>query len=220
MSSERAIAQSVIAWLQVQHWEIYPEVQPGAGSPRADIVAKQGGRIWVVEVKTSLSLAVIAQAWWWLPYAHWVSVATRSARHGKGRSMAMHVLEWKGIGLIEASDGIVHQDLSPALHRRIDTRYLGECVGPGHQEMGVAGSQHSYWTPYKATCQRVLAYVQKNPGCTMRELVDSIRHHYSSDTTARSCLLGWISVHKVPGVRAERDGRRMRLWPCEQGCKG
>jgi hypothetical protein len=43
-----------------------------------------------------------------------------------------------------------------------------------------------------------------------------IKHHYSTDATAIGALKKWIEVGKVPGVRLERDGRALRLYPTKQ----
>jgi hypothetical protein len=54
------------------------------------------------------------------------------------------------------------------------------------------------------------------PGIGMKELVDNIETHYSSSKTARSVLAKWIQQGVVKGVRAEFEGRALRLYP-EQG---
>ena len=73
--SEVELARPVVAWLRLQRWEVYQEVQMGNGGPVADIVARLGNLYWVVECKTKFGLAVMDQAHGWLGYAHLVSVA-------------------------------------------------------------------------------------------------------------------------------------------------
>jgi hypothetical protein len=42
-----------------------------------------------------------------------------------------------------------------------------------------------------------------------------IKHHYGSDNTAISSLAKWIEDGKVPGIRMEREGRALKLYPQE-----
>jgi len=214
--TEVELAAKVTAWLTSQHWEVFPEVQPGVSWPRADIVARQSGRIWVIECKTGLGLAVMQQAADWRTWAHWVSVAAPRARRGRARDLARRVLEWLGIGCLIVDGPLVTQYLPAQLQRRLSGRYLIDALNDGHKEMGIAGSQGCYWTPYKETCRELLAFVKKNPGCSMKQAIDGISHHYDKDTTARSCLLQWIHHGKVPGVRGVREGRRIQLYAKEQ----
>ena len=91
--AETDVAKVVVAWLRNQHWDVHQEVAPGGGgSPRADIVGVQGRRLYVVEVKTAFSLAVVEQAMGWLRSAHYVSVAVPAwTVNGAGRGVISRV---------------------------------------------------------------------------------------------------------------------------------
>lgn len=81
MTAEQALAQHVIDWLEAQHWDVYQEVPlHGGGSKTADIVAVRNGLVWVIECKTTLSLAVMAQASSW--NVHLRSIAVPWAKRG------------------------------------------------------------------------------------------------------------------------------------------
>jgi Holliday junction resolvase len=75
----------VIDWFTERGWDVYQEVQIQSGYPVADIVAVMGLRVWVVECKTTLTLDLMAQAFHWQRYAHWVSVAVPETKR-RGRS--------------------------------------------------------------------------------------------------------------------------------------
>ena len=215
--TEADLAARVTAWLQEQHWKVYPEVRPQLGGPRADIVATQAGRIWIIECKMSYSLPVIAQACNWAGSAHWISVATPKKwqqRMAEAR-LKREIMQWKGIGHIEVS-GDVRNQVAPRLNRSARTESIALCLHDATIAMGVSGSQNSYYTPYRATCRQLLEYVLDNPGCTMKDAIGHVKHHYNCDTTAISCLNKWIRLGKVPGVCQKRDGRRITLHPVEK----
>jgi hypothetical protein len=216
---ETELASTVADWLAAQHWDVFPEVRPGLAWPRADIVARQAGRIWVVECKGTLSLRLLQQAEPWRPWAHWVSVAVPHQRRGRSgsRPIALQILAWLGIGLIEVRDDRAGQEMPPRLNRMLAGRLLLDALNEGHQRMGVAGSASQFWSPYRQTCQGLLAYVRQHPRCTIRDAVAGIEHHYGRDTTARSCLLHWADSGAIPGVRVEREGGRLYLVTREGG---
>lgn len=59
--------------------------------------------------------------------------------------------------------------------------------------------------------QRIV--VNREPGIALREALAQVHHHYRTDSTARACLAKWILGGSVPGVRLERDGKRLVLHP-------
>lgn len=85
-----------------------------------------------------------------------------------------------------------------------------------HKDFAAAGSQAGgYWTPFKETCGEVLRLVRQKPGITLKELMGSLKHHYSSNASARSSLIYWADRGKIRGVRLERKGRLVHLFPSE-----
>jgi hypothetical protein len=74
--SEAELAAQIVAWFADKPYEIFQEVQYGRCGPVADIVARSGRIIWVIEAKMTLGLSVLGQADSWRPYAHYVSIAT------------------------------------------------------------------------------------------------------------------------------------------------
>jgi hypothetical protein len=69
------------------------------------------------------------------------------------------------------------------------------------------------WTPFRDTCEQLRAVVASAPGITLKEGIAAIRHHYTSMASARGALAARIESGLVPGVRLERDGKAVRLYP-------
>ena len=56
-----------------------------------------------------------------------------------------------------------------------------------------AGSKSGgHWTPFKETRDKFINYVKEHPGCTYKEAVENITHHYSSNNSARSAFSNLI----------------------------
>lgn len=208
--SERDLAKQVIAWLADQQWEVFQEVQVLRGSNVADIVARRDGILWVIECKLSFGFAVIDQAFEWRDFAHYTSVATPSAR---GRS-AFVLLRHLGIGQLSVGLAEVHEEIAPRLNRNSLTKHLADALREEHKTWAEAGNATGdHYSPFKSTCRDVLRAVEKQPGITMKELIDKTPTHYHSTATARSALAKWIQLGKVAGVESRREGRHLKLYP-------
>lgn len=217
--SEAALAAKVVEWLQVHRWEVYQEVEV-RGSV-ADIVCLQGAVVWVIECKKSLSLSVMGQAEKWTRLAHRVSVAVPPAPRSSGRGFAWLVLQRFRIGLLtvcehgEVSsrwDCPVAEKLAAPLHRSAKTSWFTDALCEEHKSFAAAGTATGKrWTPFQATVQRVQRFVERNQGCSMKELVEGVDHHYASTASAKGSLVKWIEAGHVDGISIEYEGRRIRL---------
>lgn len=212
--SEIDVAKGIIGYLTGLQWEVFQEVSISSGGPRADIVARQNSIVWIIETKTTFGLPVIEQARRWEIYSHLVSVATPSHVGEFGKE----VCRLFGVGILSAgrtySDGSgTTEVLRPRLNRR-PLRLPKLCEE--HKTYAPAGTNGGgYFTPYNRTCRDVLSAVTREPGITMKKLVDIVDHHYASDTTARNCLRNWIKWDKVPGVEIRYEGNKMFVHPKE-----
>lgn len=208
---ETDLAATVVSWLKDQHWDVYQEVQMRRGDAIADIVAVQGDTSWVIECKRSLTFAVIEQAIHWKPFARFASVAVPYAK-GKGRWLAERTCGAHGVGYLSVRDDDVNVVISPQINRRLIWN-ITEHLTEQQRDYAPAGSRGgSHWTPFKQTCDSLRRYLKDHDGATMKEVMANIDHHYHRDTTAKACLLKWAERGKIRGVRAERDGRRIRLF--------
>ena len=212
--TEQTLAQGVVCWLRDQDWIVYQEVQGCISGCRADIVAKRGPLLWIIEVKRAMGLALLDQAVGWLGMAHHVSVAY--ATGCLGRTVTL-MLRTTGIGAIrvgtEWEKPTVVETWAPRLQRRIRENNIGRWVVESQQNFAPAGNADSlYWSPFRETCRKVAAYVADHPGCTVKQMIDAVRHHYESSKTARSAMAHWIKTGKVRGVEARLEGPKLRLY--------
>jgi len=217
MKKEVELARFVVSNLQEARWEVFQEVSCGEG--RADIVARLGPLVRVVETKLSLSSALVEQAYWWRPYANYIHVAVpvqRRSRQTKGRHVMKVLLDHLGIGLLEVNDyGGVVETVKAQLRRKIFPR-LGDALCDEFKIWGEAGNANNeYYTPWRDTCKRWARYVKMHPGCSLKKIMDECGHHYRADSTARSSMSLHIREGRVGGVRIEREGRLIRLYPDE-----
>lgn len=207
--AEVDLARDVVTWLRDSEWDVYQEVSEGYASRRADIVATRGPLVWVIECKAVLGWRLVEQASWWLGQVHYTSVAIPHWPRGCG--FARKVLADYGIGAFVGAEMAV----APRLFRKARCK-IRECLCDAQKTIGEAGSAGGgYWTPFNETCRAVAAFAKANPGCTTKELVAGIEHHYHRDATARSALVKWIGRGIVKGVRLEIEGGKARIYSNE-----
>jgi hypothetical protein len=235
-TSEVDLGHAVVEWLKEAYplWEVYQEVRLGGqGGSIADIVAvlREPFLVWVIECKLSLSLTLLDQAYKWTQEAHFISIAVPKSRtqnrwrqfHDGRNRITQRIMNLYGIGYIKVGnkdkpyiDSV--KEIEPAsLHRHKDHwRWLQDqwkgILQDEHKTYATAGSKNLYWTPFKQTCDRLRYHVKTNPGCSIKEAMTSIDHHYSSATTAVSSMRQWLSKGIVKGIRQEWDGKRIRLY--------
>ena len=209
-TTEEEMATYVIAWLENQDYEVFQEVQMSPKSKRADLVGRRGSTIAIVETKLSFGEKVIEQANRWRHEATFTLVAVPVVHH---HALLEYACRELGIGILTVSrfEGAwVH--MSPQMNRRRGSR-LANTLNYGHKTHGVAGAPHSdYWTPFRATCDRLREYLTKHDGATLKECMGEIQHHYQTPSTARGAIRKWVERGKVPGVRAELQGRAIHLF--------
>ncbi len=217
--NEVELAALIIAWLQDQHWDVYQEVAPKYGSKRADIVAVQGRIVWVIETKMKLGLEVLEQAYMWSEIAHLVSVGVpdrkaTSQQSRPTRRIVWNMLDHFGIGLLRVDpDGAITTSVAGRIHRTAMVDYLRDALCEEHKTFAQAGNDRSeFWSPFKETCRKVHDHVTKYPGTSIRHVLDNINTHYAHKLSAATSLMKWIIAGKVPGVRAERTGKQIKLF--------
>lgn len=209
--SEQELAVIVVAWLEALGADVFQEVACVGGV--ADIVAVVVAETWIVEVKRSLSLALITQAMERRRAAHRVFVAAPYTRHLWD---VKQLCDEVGIGLLIVQTGdfaATHQYEQPRVNvevygRRWNTRpvALRARLRPEHKTSAMAGSPGGAgrWTPWRDTCQQLARLVKSQPGIALKEAIDTIKHHYRSAASARTSLAKWISDGKIEGVRLEK----------------
>lgn len=222
---ETDLGKTIVSWLQSEGWDVYQEVQAHGGRV-ADVVAVRSGILIVVEIKTSLTFELLDQVSGWKAYAHHVYAAVPRAK-GDGRRMAYRVFGDHGIGVIEVDRGaftsiengisfrsLVRIVAAPTLNRKAYVARIRDSLRPEHKTFALAGSARGgHFTEFKATCERLCGYVVAHPGTTFKEAITEVKHHYATDASARAHLAKLILSGVVKGVRCEKIGKELNLYP-------
>lgn len=211
--TENELASFVAPWLLEQDYELFEEVQLSRASYRADLVGRRGSTITVIECKLAFNERVIEQALWWSHEATFTLVAVPSAlRH----PILRHACRNFGIGILSVCKfSGVRIEEAPRMNRR-RAHLLDDGLREGQRYKGIAGTSNSqYWSPFRETCSQLRSAVYANPGISLKEAVEQIRHHYAGSITARGALRKWIEIGKVEGVRSQLDGRKICLYPAK-----
>lgn len=226
--SEKELAALVVAWLVKEGWEVYQEVQIFGGSKVADIVAVKEVGIkptkiaWVIECKKQVSAELMEQANYWISYADYVSVATWQRKNGfafRANWLIRHAVRVLGIGLMTVSESgfVSTTNYESRLHREA-RRYNGrwhvhKYLTEQHKTACAAGgNEGGYFTPFRWTVTKLTEYVAANPGCSLKQAVESIEHHYSSNMCAKSSIAQWIYQGKIKSLRLETINRKLHVF--------
>lgn len=229
---ETELCGMVIEWMRHDGWDIYEEVRTGYAEHRADIVGMRHGISHVVEVKNSLSLAVLAQASNWRGHTHYISIAVPRTKKQNtaynidhARKFAHSICREIGIGVLEIDlrPGwkTIEQVVAPALNRHIGhewyDHYIGDIVHEMHNEMGQAGSRNRYFTPFRKTCENLTETVKLFPRWhSIKDAVEMIKTdwHYRSEQSGRSALGKFLQKggsKVLPRIDAQMIGRNYLL---------
>jgi len=110
-------------------------------------------------------------------------------------------------------DASLKIEIQGRMNRKAWARKLRDCLTPEHRTYAEAGTNTGrHWSPFQATKRDLIKYVEKHPGCTMKDAIDGITHHYSSDSNARSTLGKWIGDGVISEIKPEQDGRSFRMY--------
>lgn len=210
---ETELAKSVITWLLNQNWDVYQEVQFDPGSAIADIVAVRNNTLWIIECKTTYSFDVLEQATRWP--VHFRSVAVPWTRTHRN----YHVAEfYYRVGVLSVrGDDVNELRHAPLyLHGRQGCRQAKryrESLLELHKTYAPAGSRGGrHLTPYKLTMMAVRDVIQKNPGCSIGFLYDTLGNmHYSSKDSFKGNLLDALDKFE-PWCRIDKSTKPYRLF--------
>lgn len=221
MKRETDVAAPMVAWLREWQWDVWQEVE--FGGCRADIVAVRHGRLMIVEAKAALTFDVIAQAQRWP--VHYRAIVVPYGGGGEGRRLALQVCRDLRLGVYLASRARdVREEIPPRLLRGADRmqavrRYL-KTLQHWPRDYAAAGSlSGTGWSSYRGTMDRVRAFIAAHPGCTVKEIVGNVYHHYASPASATAAIPKWLqTVEKW--CRTEVVGGRLRFYVQEEETPG
>lgn len=209
--AEVDIAQAVVKTLNEWQWEVYQEVIGPGG--RCDIVARNKNIIWAVECKTSFGFPVLSQAYNWIKWgcAHYVSVAVPWKTISEfGKQICLNY----GIGILYIANSNMEEAreiVSPRLYRKLAYPFELHEQQKNFKQAGSPGGGH--WTTFKSTVNNLINTVNRNPGIEFNKLIKELDHHYSSLSTAKSCLKGFIGTKVIPELRMATVNKKLCVFP-------
>ena len=187
----KKINESEYAAVVVKHfenlgYEVFKEVGFGGGSMRADIYCRKGDETIAIEVKTSLNLKVLDQAFGWREHANKVYFAVPSRSHQRF-AVTRAICEAFGIGMLDIYL-YSHHRVNSEVRERIPACINSEPKHPPlyeQQKDSIAGTHSgNFVTPFKITCIRLLDHVTANGPVLLVDAMRSIEHHYSNENSA------------------------------------
>ncbi len=183
--SEAEFASIVVEWLIASGWEVYQEVKHR--DMRCDIYAIKSPVSWAIETKLSFGFAVLGQAYQWRKHSNYVSVAVPFFYDNTSeRYFKKLVCEKFGVGVLALNyRNEVVERVRPAMNRRIYRPLLFE----KQKNFSQAGNnQNDFYSPWRGTMDKIINYIERYPGVTIREILNDIETHYSSPTSARNAI--------------------------------
>ena len=221
---ETDLAKPIIDYLESFHYDVYQEVSCGSGV--ADILGVMGKKIWIVELKKSLSIQLLEQAIKRLKWAHYVSICIPKplSKSSIDSLLVNEILDNHGIGVLfvktlDVSPPVfsIIVNRSPKLNRHVPERHLRDLLKSldprlkNNKAGCVAGER---WTPFKGFCEEVTDLVRIHPGITPIEMAKIIKSKfYSTSKSAAHAAVYYARMGLVDGVEVRNEERRLHLYP-------
>jgi len=222
---ESTIGKYLQIWLENQDWEVYPEAQTKIRGPRSDIIATKRGLLWAIEIKVNISLQLLEQAVRWIEKgAVEVSICVpyiarkKAGRRNWHSRVVDEMLRHYGIGLIFAMpDNSFMQAMPPKLLRfnyarseiiktQLDVRMKKYTPG--------STSKMGYSTPRARISEDCIAYINKNPGCTLPELVKVVATPFTRNIKKKKYILQILE--KMTNIRIKADRLKYQFYPINE----
>lgn len=206
--SEAELVEATRDWLVAEGWDVYFEVAPwGPGAKRADIIATKGDLVTIVECKMSLSLAVLSQCNDWKNRAHYIWASIPGARKN---DFSIKITEQLGIGLVMIGSRFSKKGarvlLQPAFCENPELRKIRRVLTESQKQVA-AGANGGFNTPFRMTCNDLIALVQTSGGkINVKDAVAGIKHHYRSASSAKNSLVKRTEQGIIPGISVIREG--------------
>lgn len=202
--SEVDLAEQIVKHLEKLKYDVYQEVKVCGGC--ADIIAVKNGEVTIVEVKTSLTISLLHQAYGWNRWANHIYIAVPYTRD-KARHFAYRVCRDYGLGvlLINKKTMGVREEVPDSLHRKTASKKILSALRPEHKTYCKAGSQlGKRFTPFQETCDALKLFISQKPGLSLDEIVKQVKHHYKTNTSAKFSLSKWLKKGVIKGIKTEK----------------
>ena len=216
--SEEEFAEIIVNWLKENKWTVYQEVQLNRyAAPIADIVAEKEGKYWIIECKLNCGFKILQQAYEWANFANYISIAVP---YQNTDTFKRKICELLNIGILRVSkdwykENKFNIDNYLEAHEQIlDHKSLINTLTEKHKTFAKAGNSYGKRiTPFKLTVENLIEYVKQNNGCLLKEAIKNIKHHYSTNNSAKGCLSSLINSNVIKELYIERtkEGNKVYL---------
>lgn len=216
---ETDLAQPIINCLESRNWDVYQEVPCGSGV--ADIVAVLDEKIWVVELKKSLSLQLLDQAIDRCAKVHYVSIGIPYRNMNRKHYYAVEtILNHCGIGMFMVGANGCSEKRKPRFNEhpfRYDLEKMLNALHPKMKQNKAGSLPGNNWTPWKEWKRDVARIVSENPGITPKEMVMNLKSiaPYTKPENAANAAVYYARNGLIERVRVAKENNRLRLYPRE-----
>jgi len=223
--SEEQLAEIIVDWLKENGWEVYQEVQIRSYDSIADIVAIKDEKIWVIETKLNFGFKVLAQADGWKKLAHYISIGipyncTNPFREKIAKLLDIGVLavtyrERYNHTLKKTINHEIIESVKPTAYEN-PYMYLKKGLNEHQKTFAKAGNNGGQrYTPFKNTIRLLQELVAQEKRILLKDAITKIKHHYSSDASARNSLRKWILDGQVKNIRLDYEKNKAYLYSNE-----
>lgn len=197
--TEAELAKNFIYYLQ-DSYDLYYEVN------EIDIVGINGNILIGVEVKTSLNFKVIEQAY---ENRTMVNYSYIAIPWSKKSDFQYKICSMFGIGVLSfrSHNGKfweIREEVKPEFLRRAYTKWFIPHPDLKRSKPG-SPSGAGVISAFKITVENIERYVNKNQGCTIKELFNAINHHYSGLSSMSNCIYKYIREGVIKSIRVENS---------------
>jgi len=198
---ESELAKHVISYFENLDYTTYKEVSlKGGGTIRSDIYCKKDSESVAIEIKMTMCLKVIEQAFKWRPYANKVYIVI--PKKGKINHFAEQLCQDYGIGLLYYKGSYFEERIKPMLNINAKEPSLYE-----EQLLSEASNNRGdFVTPFKITVDRIIKYVGDNK-LLLKEVIENIEHHYRDNASATNSIKSMIKIGVIPLSLIKKDNK-------------
>jgi hypothetical protein len=169
-----------------------------------DIVALNGNISTAIEVKTTFNFKVLEQA---VENKKHFNFSYIACPEFKDWTFQKRLCADYGIGLLmydPTGYKYVNEYVKPQLNRHANNQHEFNKTSLAGSRSGDGGKI----TAFQVTKENAIMYVRRHQGCTIKQMIDNISHHYQSNKLACTNMYQWI----YQGVIKEIEYRNRKLY--------
>lgn len=200
---ETDLAQKFVEYLSC--YDLYFEVDYHRC---VDIVAIEGNISMAYEVKTTFNFKVLEQAIENAKHFHYsyICVPDFSDSYFQRKLCVDY-----GLGLLVYPEKDLFREVRklvhPKLNRHANIFSLRNRLREENKQSipGSRSGDGGKLTAFGCTVQNAEFFVRRNPGCTLKQMIEGIEHHYSSNQSARGSMAQYIKSGVIKNIELKSN---------------